>query len=77
MSAAFPQTLSPYAAGLPARSESALRRIFGRVGGIFTPRDPTLRALEAMLDDPRLLQDIGLDEAAARRELERRSVSLF
>lgn len=79
MSAAFPQTLSPSA--VSGRSEGALRRILSALGGLFKPRDPTLRALESMLDDPRLLKDIGLDETAVRRELEsaraRRGFSLL
>ncbi|MDD2867087.1 hypothetical protein [Neomegalonema sp.] len=66
MSAALQQTLSPSAA---MRAESALSRILGRVGGLFKPRDPTLLALENMLNDPHLLKDIGLDAEAARREL--------
>ncbi|WP_018631479.1 hypothetical protein [Neomegalonema perideroedes] len=67
MSAVLQQTLSPSAA---SRAESALGRIFGWVGGLFKPRDPSMLALERMLDDPHLLKDIGLDAEAARREIE-------
>ncbi len=66
MPAALQQTLSPSAA---LRAESALNRIAGWVGGLFAPRDPTLLALEKMLEDPHLLKDIGLDAEAARREI--------
>ncbi len=68
MSAVLSQTLSP---AMGSRSaESATRRVIGWAFGWAKPRDASLLSLENMLDDPRLLGDIGLTREEALRELE-------